>query len=342
MAYVLQNIHQRFKDFSLSIDHHHFEGGKIHVITGANGSGKTTLLNLLALIERPQQGAIHLFGKVVDLSTGQNLNHLRRKIGYLMQEPYVFDRSVFDNVGIGLKARGVSRKIIQERVKPLMAALSLSHLASKNARLLSGGEAQRMALARILALQTEVVLLDEPTAHVDRDNVAHIEELVLKTHEERKATFMIASHSPDQAFRFSTHPIIMAGGRVQPPGGTNIFSGFLFEDENKTKQVVLQSGEMICVGQGKAGKAIVSIEPKDIVLSLQRLASSARNQYQGEVTQVREHEGSLLVCVKSKATFCAMITPAAFHELDLKVGKAVWLAFKASAVRVCPGNSGGS
>ncbi len=143
-------------------------GGEAVLLSGRNGAGKTTLMRIMAGLERFQGGAILLNGKPV--SRRQRLALHKQQVIYLHQQPFLFDCSVKDNLAYGLKCRGVNRTERELRVQQALHWSGLQHLASRNAKTLSGGEKQRIALARAWVLEPELLLLDEPTANMDAES----------------------------------------------------------------------------------------------------------------------------------------------------------------------------
>ncbi len=176
---------------ALDIDRLGIAGSSIVGLAGPNGSGKSTLLRLLGLIERPTSGQIYFNGRLAEpFSDGA-----RFQITLLPQEPLLMKRSVFGNVSYGLKLRG-DRDALSDRVSE---ALSLVGLTSEDFSrrpwyALSGGEAQRVALAARLALKPTVLLLDEPTANVDATSAQMIKEAALKARQDWGTTLVVASH----------------------------------------------------------------------------------------------------------------------------------------------------
>jgi len=210
----LQHTESKVSGFSLSIEDCCFAREEIYAVMGPNGAGKSTLMNLLALLDRPFSGEIEFDGKNVDYSKSERLLKQRRKIAYLMQHPYLFNMSVYNNIAYGLKIRGLPVKQINSKVNAIMDQLLLSHLAKQNAHTLSGGEAQRTALARTLVLDAEVYLLDEPTSSVDQQNIHVVEELILQRNKNSKATIVFTTHSSRQACRLSRNIISVLDGKI--------------------------------------------------------------------------------------------------------------------------------
>jgi tungstate transport system ATP-binding protein len=192
------------EQFTLSIQKCTITQGEIYAVIGPNGSGKTSFLNLLALLNRPLKGDIVFNGENLDFSDNTKLLSIRREIAYLTQNPYLFNMTVTENVGYGLKIRGLNKSDIARRVENIMRRLDIFHLSARNAHSLSGGEAQRVALARVLVLDTKVLLLDEATANIDRPSMHSLEKIVLDICREKKITVILTTHSNEQAYRMSS------------------------------------------------------------------------------------------------------------------------------------------
>jgi tungstate transport system ATP-binding protein len=142
--------------------------GRCLLLTGDNGAGKTTLLKILAGLERPDRAEVAYKGEVLPWALARG--RYQDDIVYLHQTPYLFDRSVTQNVSYGLRRAGMPRAQVATRVADTLAWAGLSHLAERNARVLSGGERQRVALARARVLSPSVLLLDEPVASMDQES----------------------------------------------------------------------------------------------------------------------------------------------------------------------------
>ncbi len=165
----LTGIHKRFGARCIldNVDVH-LVPGQCQVLTGRNGAGKTTLLKIIAGLERPESAQVAIDGN--ERGWRRARRALRRDVVYLHQYAYMFDASVEYNVGYGLRAGRLPASERRARVAEALERIDLLHLAGANARTLSGGERQRVALARAWALQPRVMLLDEPTANMDRES----------------------------------------------------------------------------------------------------------------------------------------------------------------------------
>jgi tungstate transport system ATP-binding protein len=333
--YSLKETESSRGEFTLSISDCLLESGRIYSVIGPNGSGKTTLLNTLAFLQTPSRGRLVFKQKTVDYSDRAAVLALRRQAGYLMQNPYLFNMSVFDNIAYGLKVRACPRDEVRRRVEAIMDRMSLSHLAKRNAHRLSGGEAQRVALARTLVLDCDVVLLDEPTASVDLHNIRAVEEAILQFNREKNTTVIFTTHSHDQAYRMSGSLLSIINGKICGVTYENVFDGTVQEGSDGVRTVTPASGIRFAVGTGATGqKVTIAIDPEDIILSEDRLSSSALNTFQGTITRAEETDGTLRLFVDIGVTLCAVLTRKSFVNMGLNIGKTVWITFKANAVKV--------
>lgn len=195
----------------LSIDRLELPAGVVTAILGSNGSGKTTLLQLLSLVETPATGSIKFFDTAV---TASNRLSFRRRIGYLMQKPYLFNTDVFENVSWALKLRGIDRKLIRDSCSQALMRVDLKGFEKRPARSLSGGEAQRVALARALAIDPDVYLFDEPTSHLDTKSHSLIKEIMIDLSKSGDKTILIITHDYSDIKNFVPNFIELAAGKV--------------------------------------------------------------------------------------------------------------------------------
>lgn len=172
----------------------------IYAVIGSNGSGKSTLIQALA-------GTIKTEGTV-------NFGNISKDdIGYMPQKSYAFDMSVMSNMMLPHMVKG--RAYYRKKALEMLQSLDLAHLKKKNAARLSGGETQRLALARLLMRDYEVLLLDEPTASMDINSTALTEEVLTKYCERVRPVVVMATHSMQQARRIADYVIFLDGGRAE-------------------------------------------------------------------------------------------------------------------------------
>jgi tungstate transport system ATP-binding protein len=186
------------------------EQGAIVGITGPNGSGKTTLLRILAFLDRPARGEVLFAGRP---SLGRE-GALRRDVTLLVQNPYLLRRSVRANVAYGLKVRGV--RDIRNRTDRALVAVGLDpgRFADRSRHELSGGEAQRVALASRLAFEPKVLLLDEPTASLDAESADRVRQAVRDARDRLGATLVVVSHDIRWLKEISDRVLTMENGSL--------------------------------------------------------------------------------------------------------------------------------
>ncbi len=187
--------------------------GRLHILAGPNGSGKSTLLSILAFLMKPGHGEVVFAGTQVDWHRKQ-LADLRKRVTLLHQHSFLFSGTVSANVAFGPRARSMAKEDVQRAVKKSLAMVGLDGFESRNARQLSGGESRRVALARALACQPEVLLLDEPLAHVDRESAEIIEALVVSL-SGRGTTVVMSSHDEQFGPRTESRVIQLLDGKVK-------------------------------------------------------------------------------------------------------------------------------
>ncbi|MBP1709189.1 MAG: tungsten transporter, binding protein [Deltaproteobacteria bacterium] len=191
-----------------------FEEKKIHALTGPNGSGKTTLCNILALLLRPTFGKIWYQGEMV-YKNGGLPERLRKKITMVHQNPFLFHTTVENNLAYGLKVRNYHRSQRKQKVETLLRTIGIEHLRKQQGTRLSGGETQRVAVARALAIDPEVLILDEFTANVDRNYVKIIEGVIQDVFQKKNITIFLVTHDEKQAFRIAHTVTHLIDGEVQ-------------------------------------------------------------------------------------------------------------------------------
>jgi tungstate transport system ATP-binding protein len=210
--YRLQSIRKRYgSNVALDIEELTIAEGRLYTLTGANGAGKSTLLSLLAFLAPPTSGVIFYDGVRVDWDHG-SVEEYRRKVTLLHQSPYLFGGSVHDNVAFGLKARGIPGEEQRRIVDRALDGVGLQGFRDRKARELSGGQAQRVAMARALALKPEVLLLDEPLANIDRETTGLL-ETVIASLPAQGTTVIMTTHDPDHPGRLNGESIFLEGGR---------------------------------------------------------------------------------------------------------------------------------
>lgn len=210
------NITKRYGEGHDALLNVNFElaSGQMAFLTGHSGAGKSTLLKLIMLIERPTRGNVLIGGKNLEQVSASQIPYLRRQIGVVFQNhQLLFDRSVFDNVALPLQISGMPAKDQGRRVRAALDKVGLLHKEKSNPLALSGGEQQRVGIARAVVNKPAILLADEPTGNLDPELSAEIMKL-FQDFKNVGVSVLIATH--DIALVNSMHcPIIeLAGGRL--------------------------------------------------------------------------------------------------------------------------------
>ena len=188
--------------------------GVLYAIVGPNGSGKSTLLKIISLNYRPDSGSVNYYNRDSLAPGSFNNIPLRRKAALVPTRAAIFNETVYDNTAYGLKLRKVGKDEVRERVMQALHVVGLSGKSGSGADELSSGEAQRLALARALALQTDALFLDEPTASLDPDNAKIIEDIISSRVKNSGAITVMVTHNLNQAKALADSVIFMYKGKI--------------------------------------------------------------------------------------------------------------------------------
>lgn len=329
--------------------------GEVLALMGPNGAGKSTLIRVIGLLERPERGRIYFRG--VKVAHG-DAPALRKRIATVFQEPLLLNSTVYENAALGLKLRGLDRKAIDRRVQPWLERLGISHLVQRQARSLSGGEAQRTSLVRALALDPELLLLDEPFSALDpptRDGLILDLQAILR---ETEITAVFVTHDRDEAFMLGDRVgVLMRGELLQIASATEIFThpvseevaGFVgidskFSGEVETacagrSRVRFPGGSAEVIGELQPGeRVLLCVRSEEITLSPPSVASppsDSCNRLSGRVTKITPWGFHYRVAVDCGGqSLIALISRSSFLALELTEGAEVIASFQASAIHV--------
>ena len=221
-------IHLRVEDVHKSYGEHHVLKGvsfdiwrnKTNLIIGPSGSGKTVLLRCILRLEKPDEGRIILDGLDICPMKGKDLRELRRRYGMVFQMSALFDSmNVFDNVAFPLlEHTRLSQKEVRERVMGRLDALGVAHASKKMPAELSGGMQKRVAVARALVLESDIIIYDEPTTGLDPITSRAVDDLIVEMQERFGVTSLVISHDMASVFRIADQLTFLSFGRVVAHG----------------------------------------------------------------------------------------------------------------------------
>jgi tungstate transport system ATP-binding protein len=200
---------------ALQLDHLSICKGEVLAVVGPNGAGKSTLLLTLARLLKPERGEIRFNGQP---ASAESDTAYRRRIALVMQDPLLFDTSVFENVASGLRFRGIARDEIRQKVPLWQERLGVGHLTKRRAGKLSGGEAQRVSLARALVLEPQLLLLDEPFSALDPPTRGRLLGDLGALLKETATTTIFVTHDLPEAAQLAGRIAVIIGNRLRQVG----------------------------------------------------------------------------------------------------------------------------
>jgi tungstate transport system ATP-binding protein len=330
--------------------------GEVLVVLGPSGSGKSVMLRILNLLEEPTHGTVSFDGAEVQGLKGRERVEVARRMALIFQDPLLFRGNVEDNISYGLRVRRMHAAERARRVSEVMELVRLGGMGQKYIATLSGGEAQRAALARALAIRPEVLLLDEPFASLDAPTRRTLQEEVKRLLTDLGMTAVFVTHDQEEAARLGDRIILLKDGLIEQAGRprdifyepkSEFVAGFVgfdniyqaritcTEDGLATLEVDGHELEGVCASD--SGSLVkVGIRPEDVTLA--RMgdagAGSARNVLNGTVSEVEFRGPVARVTVACPFPLIALITRRSLEELELDVGVEVQARFKATAVVV--------
>ncbi|MEA2075458.1 MAG: tungstate ABC transporter ATP-binding protein WtpC [Euryarchaeota archaeon] len=348
-------LYRDWKEFALKDINLAIEKGEYFVVLGPTGAGKTLLLETIAGFYFPDGGEIWIEGQNVT-----NLPPERRRIGFIYQDYSLFPHlNVEQNIEFGLKLKkSASQDTNRKRVKEIMDWLSISHLAHRYPATLSGGEQQKVAIARAIAIEPSILLLDEPLSSLDLRTKDYLREELKRVKEEFDITMVHVTHDQTEALILADRIAVMMQGRIMQVGTPreifnkplneeladfvgieNVLRGVVRNNVNGIAEIEVDTGGTIfAVSEYRDGVVKVFIRPEDIILSESIGDSSARNVITGRITGL--HDMGPLTRVKmdsERSELVALITKQSCEDIGLNEGNEVYATFKATSVHVVRG-----
>ncbi|HSB42348.1 MAG TPA: ABC transporter ATP-binding protein [Methylomirabilota bacterium] len=325
--------------------------GRVLAVIGPNGAGKSTLLRVMGLLEPPTAGTVRFQGERVSPADGLAV---RRRMASVFQEPLLADATVLDNAALGLRFRGVERGRAAVRAEAWLARLGIAHLASRQARTLSGGEAQRTALARALVLEPDLLLLDEPFSALDPPTREALLDDVGRILRQERATAVLVTHDRAEAMILGDRVGVLMGGRlVQVDEAAQVFRAPLSEEVARfvgvetifDGQVVEWAGDLALVDVGgqlveiaqraEPGERVrLCVRPEEVTLfpgGPKPGGTREFNRLGGRVQRLIPSGPHVRVIIDCGFPLVALVTRRSVEEMGFAAGSPVTAHFKASA-----------
>ena len=348
MGLELVNITKNFRDFELGPFNVKIDN-EVLVLIGPTGSGKTTILNLIAGMVNPDAGSV-----ILDGSDITNVSVESRRIGYVFQTPNLFPHlNVRENIVFGLPKGMMQEKSLH--VKNLIDELGISHLSDRRVQGLSGGEMQKISLARMLAVEPKIILLDEPLAHLDPPTRRKL-RLELRTILRKQGVPVIyVTHFEDDVYALADSVAVLHNGMIENTArletilesnasgfvseisaGSNYIEGKVVESKGGFTVIKVGSHLLETLGEYGSGSRVgILVRPEDIIIAKEAVKTSARNVVRAEVVDLVLEANIADVHLRSDSLHLrARVTEEARKDLDIKNGEFVYAIFKATSPQV--------
>lgn len=325
------------------------------VLVGESGSGKSSVLRLLAGLLRLDQGSITVDGeRWCDTAAGLWRPAPERAVGHVSQDYALFPHlSVTENVAFGLRASGIGRTEARRKAAALLERFELTALADRRPHQLSGGQQQRVALARALALEPQLLLLDEPLSALDVETRHTVRTELRRLLEGLPCITVFVTHAPMEALLFGDRIAVMEKGRLVQTGdrmallkaprsryvatllGLNLLPGRVQARGGEEVTIETPRGLITAMTQDSGSELFAVISPEQVTLSREAPGGSARNRISGTIAELLPeppYGERIRVVIGPAPAFVAEVTAAAAEQMQLQVGQSIHASFKATSV----------
>jgi tungstate transport system ATP-binding protein len=327
--------------------------GEILVVLGPTGAGKSTLLRVMGGLQRADGGSLAWRGEPVAWPPPLAL---RRRMAMVFQAPLLFSGTVFDNVAYGLRLRGVRGDALRGRVAAALAQFHIAQLAGQRAATLSGGEAQRAALARAVVLEPELLLLDEPLAALDAPIRERLRDELRQVIRARGMSCVYVTHELPEAFTLADRIAVLAGGRLLQVGepeevfyapNQRAVAEFLRAGNLLPAEVLSRSGGLATVriagrtltatsAFAAGSRTLACIHPEEVRIA--RMPGATGEWLDATVLAVTDRGPTLRVDLDCGFPLRALVTRRAARELALSPGARVAVALAPGSIHLIPGD----
>jgi len=348
----LKNINRKFGDFSLSEINLDITEGEYYVLLGRSGSGKTLLLELIAGLSIPDSGEIWINNQNV---TGKKIQE--RSVGLVFQDYSIFpNMTVFGNIAYPLHSRKMKKEVITGKVNRIAGEMNISNILDRFTQNLSGGELQRVALARTLVNSPRLLLLDEPLASIDaslKDDLKRTFRqlnrngltIIHVTHDYREAVSLagrvgvihnghiIQEGTPEKVFNEPVNRFV-----ARYAGIRNFFRVKFFRENAFWKAVCNGNFVFNIAGNGFPAEGLIILKSSDIKIVTSEPVERFDNSFRGTVLEINPSEYGMEVTVDAGETFYACLPVDEFKLLQIRESSTVWITFSRSSAIALPGS----
>ena len=354
------NVTKSYPGFTLGPINLKLQDNTIMVLIGPTGSGKSTLLNLITGLAKPDRGSIHING--IDLT---NTPIETRRIGYCFQNPSLFPHlNVYENIVFGVMKRDMDNRKL--RIKRLVESFGVSHLLDRNVRGLSGGEMQKVSLARMLVTKPKIMLMDEPLVHLDTKTRVQLRKDLRRILKEEEILGIYVTHFEDDIYALADSVSVLEKGIIKKTDtlktmltfpnnqsmSTSSISEFFQKDYNYLEGCVTESTngittfkigehEFEIIGDYPIDSTVgVLIKPEDIILAVDFVHTSARNIIKTKVAAIDDDDANIktgilnIHLIINSISLISRITTESKEYLKITEGAYVYAIFKATAPHV--------
>jgi len=343
----INNISVKLGDFQLVDINLEVDRGDYYILLGKSGVGKTVLLEIIAGLIKPDAGKIFLTNKDI---THEKIQ--KREVGIVFQDYSVFPHlTVKQNIEYPLKPKKLNSKKRKLLVQEFAELTGITHLLNRGTQNLSGGELQRVALARMLVTKPQCLLLDEPLASLDVQLKGDLRNL-LRTINQKGTTILHVTHDYEEAIALSNKVAVMQEGRIIQKGNTKEvfqkpanefvanFTGiknfFTAEFLNQNTAKINNTVEIKVSHKDQLKKGKIIICGEEIILSNDKIESSAVNNFKGIIKQVIAYLTNYELIIDIGIELSVVITEESLIKYQFKENKEVWVSFKSSAIKIIP------
>ena len=344
----LQKLRVEFRDFALQDINLEVMPGDYFMIVGPTGSGKTVLLETIAGLHRVRSGEIRMDNKNIT-----DLEPEKRRMAIVYQDCALFPHlSVAENIIFGLKVRKTDRKDIKQALEEIAATIGVAHLLHRKPSTLSGGERQKVALARSLIVKPDLLLLDEPLSALDPESRENAREELRRIHQRLNTTTIHVTHDFEEAISMGNRMAVLGQGQVKQIGtpeqifrapnsvfvarftmARNIYEGKLHYI-NGGPVFSINGTDFTVAGAHDEGECYGAIRPEDIFISLEHVDPGIPNCFKGIISGIVDGSARLYVSIDLPLKITCFVTRQFFKENGLSSGQSVYIIFKPSAVHL--------